>query len=127
MNDKARSKKVNDHLANERTFLSWIRTSLGIMGFGFVVVKFSLFVKQITMMINPEITLSNSHGYSSIVGVAIVIVGSLTTILACLKYHKTGRQIEEDSYIPSASVISTIAVLIFCVGFILSLYLIDSF
>lgn len=127
MNDNANSKKVNDHLANERTFLSWIRTSLGIMGFGFVVVKFSLFVKQITMMINPEIALSNSHGYSSIVGVAIVVIGSLTAILACFKYHKRGREIEEDTYSPSASVISTIAVLIFSVGFILSLYLIDSF
>lgn len=26
----------SDHLANERTFLAWVRTSLGIMGFGFV-------------------------------------------------------------------------------------------
>ena len=29
---------VSDHLANERTFLAWIRTSIGIMAFGFVVV-----------------------------------------------------------------------------------------
>ena len=35
-----------NHLANERTFLAWIRTSVGLMAFGFVVVKFSLFVKQ---------------------------------------------------------------------------------
>ncbi|WP_345229811.1 DUF202 domain-containing protein [Olivibacter ginsenosidimutans] len=38
----------NDHLANERTFLAWIRTSLTFMGLGFVVVKFSLFIKQLT-------------------------------------------------------------------------------
>jgi len=30
------------HLANERTFLAWIRTSIGIMAFGFVVEKFGL-------------------------------------------------------------------------------------
>ena len=35
---------AGDHLANERTFLAWIRTSIGIMAFGFVVVKFSLFL-----------------------------------------------------------------------------------
>ncbi|QEM08229.1 DUF202 domain-containing protein [Mucilaginibacter rubeus] len=34
---------ASDHLANERTFLAWIRTSIALMGFGFVVVKFSLF------------------------------------------------------------------------------------
>ena len=39
-----------DHLANERTFLAWIRTSIAIMAFGFVVVKFALFVKQITLI-----------------------------------------------------------------------------
>ena len=47
---KKRSKKGfnrTDHLANERTFLAWIRTTLGIMAFGFVVEKFSFFIKQI--------------------------------------------------------------------------------
>ncbi len=34
------------HMANERTFLAWVRTSIAIMAFGFVVEKFSLFVKQ---------------------------------------------------------------------------------
>ena len=32
------------HMANERTFLAWIRTSIGIMAFGFVVEKFALFM-----------------------------------------------------------------------------------
>lgn len=32
-----RKKNTRVHLANERTFLSWIRTSIGIMAFGFVV------------------------------------------------------------------------------------------
>jgi uncharacterized membrane protein YidH (DUF202 family) len=39
-----------DHMANERTFLAWIRTSLGIMAFGFVVEKFSFFLKQVTLL-----------------------------------------------------------------------------
>ncbi len=42
---------TSDHLANERTFLAWIRTSIGIMAFGFVVVKFSLFVKQLSILV----------------------------------------------------------------------------
>lgn len=43
----------SDHLANERTFLAWVRTSIALMGFGFVVVKFSLFIKQLSIVF-PE-------------------------------------------------------------------------
>jgi len=35
---------IREHLANERTFLSWIRTSVGILALGFVMEKFSLFM-----------------------------------------------------------------------------------
>jgi len=35
-------------MANERTFLAWIRTSIGIMAFGFVVEKFAFFVRQMS-------------------------------------------------------------------------------
>jgi putative membrane protein len=56
--DRVKKNKGNpaDHLANERTFLAWVRTSIGIMAFGFVVVKFSLFTKQI-LFILPDILL----------------------------------------------------------------------
>lgn len=37
-------KNTRDHLANERTLLAWVRTSIGIMAFGFVVFEFSLFI-----------------------------------------------------------------------------------
>ena len=63
-----------DHLANERTFLAWIRTSIAIMAFGFVVVKFALFVKQITRILGEghnDITLPN-RGYSALIGIALV-------------------------------------------------------
>jgi uncharacterized membrane protein YidH (DUF202 family) len=43
---------ASDHLANERTFLAWVRTSIGIMAFGFVVVKFTLFVKQLALLLH---------------------------------------------------------------------------
>ena len=38
-----------DHMANERTFLAWVRTSIAIMAFGFVVEKFALFIREITI------------------------------------------------------------------------------
>jgi len=60
---RVRNRRV--HLANERTFLSWIRTSIGIMAFGFVVEKFALFVRQLSIFLDKEISLTPHHGYSS--------------------------------------------------------------
>ena len=39
----------SDYLAAERTFLAWIRTGLALMGFGFVVARFGLFLREIAM------------------------------------------------------------------------------
>jgi putative membrane protein len=37
--------RYNDHAANERTFLAWVRTAIAIMAFGFLVEKFDLFLE----------------------------------------------------------------------------------
>jgi putative membrane protein len=34
---------LRDYLAEERTFLAWIRTGISLMGFGFVVARFGIF------------------------------------------------------------------------------------
>jgi putative membrane protein len=41
--------KATDHLANERTFLAWIRASISIIVFGFVVVKFGITSRVLTV------------------------------------------------------------------------------
>jgi len=117
--------KVNDHLANERTFLAWIRTSLGIMGFGFVVVKFSLFIRQIELILKKDVVAGNQHEHSGAVGVSIVVIGALTVIVAFFKYRKTNKQIEEENFTQTSNSITIVAVLIFVIGIILSWYLID--
>ncbi|MCH5600294.1 YidH family protein [Niabella ginsengisoli] len=81
------AKKTNDHLANERTFLAWIRTAIGIMGFGFVVVKFSMFVKQVSIMLGHE-TVVQQKGHSAVIGVVLVAIGALTSLLAFINYKK---------------------------------------
>jgi putative membrane protein len=43
-----------DYLANERTFLAWVRTSIALMGFGFVIVKFALFIRQISYVLGEK-------------------------------------------------------------------------
>src|ERR1700677_3575951 len=92
-----KTKNISDHLANERTFLAWIRTSIGIMAFGFVVVKFSLFVKQLTLLLGKQNSIPQK-GYSSIMGIVLVAVGMFAFILAYVRYKKTEKQINQNTY-----------------------------
>jgi putative membrane protein len=97
----------SDHLANERTFLAWTRTSIGIMAFGFVVVKFSLFVKQISLILGKE-NMIHSKGYSGILGIALVAVGTITAVLSYSRYKQTEKQLNEGHYKHSSFLINSV-------------------
>ena len=125
MNEDKKQGSPSDHLANERTFLAWIRTSIGIMAFGFVVVKFSLFVKQVSLIIGKENPIQN-RGYSAIVGIILVAVGTLTSVLAYLRYRQTSRQLQDGLYTSSPLLITVVTAFIFFVSVLLIAYLLES-
>lgn len=94
---------LTDHMANERTFLAWIRTSITIMAFGFVVEKFSLFIKELTAVVNkgyltPPHGRSLLQGYSAYCGGLLVALGALLCALAFMKYKHIETQIEQKTY-----------------------------
>lgn len=123
---------LRDHMANERTFLAWIRTSIGIMAFGFVVEKFALFIKQITYFLgknhlpNPSSNFPSVEGYSSIFGVFLVALGLLICLLAFIKYKKVEKQIESDTYSPSILLDVMLTLSVFLIGVFLMVYLNNS-
>ena len=116
---------TSDHLANERTFLAWIRTSIGIMAFGFVVVKFSLFVKQISLILGKE-NIIHSKGYSGIVGIVLVAVGTVTAVLSYIRYKHSEKQLDEGYYKHSSLLITVLTAFIFLVSVFLIVYLVKS-
>ena len=124
-NPEKQTTNIREHLANERTFLAWMRTSIGIMAFGFVVVKFALFVKQISMMLGKE-NLIHSTGYSGIVGIILVSVGTVTAILSFIKYKRTEKQLNEGNYKYSSLLITLLTIFIFLISVFLIVYLIKS-
>jgi len=113
------------HMANERTFLAWIRTSIAIMAFGFVVEKFSLFVKQMAFYLGKE-SAPPPPGYSAKVGVVLVGLGVIMGVLAFVRYKVVERQIEEDTYKPSMVLSVLLFLAVLSIGVFLLLYLVHS-
>src|SRR5512142_2953603 len=103
----ARVRNRGVHFANERTYLAWVRTSIGIMAFGFVVEKFGLFVRQVSLFLGKpglpgEVQSSHAPGYSSYLGIVLVAMGALMALLSFIRYKKVEAQIDQDTYRPSA-------------------------
>jgi len=120
---RVRNRRV--HMANERTFLAWVRTSIAIMAFGFVVEKFSLFVKQMGYYLGKELA-PPSQGYSSIMGILLVGLGVIIGVLAFIRYKTVERQIDDDTYKPSAVLSIMLFLSVLSIGIFLVLYLIHS-
>jgi uncharacterized membrane protein YidH (DUF202 family) len=118
------------HMANERTFLAWIRTSIGIMAFGFVVEKFALFLDKISYFLGkdhiPEVHVHSSLGYSSIFGIMLVAMGALMGALSFVRYKKVEREIDDDTYQPSLLLDILVTMGMLAIGIFLVLYMIHS-
>lgn len=117
--------KPADHLANERTFLAWVRTSIGIMAFGFVVVKFSLFVKQISLLIGKETT-SGQHSSSAVIGIVLVAAGAVSSVIAYVRYKTIERRLKEDRYENSSLPATLLIVFISAISIALIVYLVGN-
>jgi len=81
-------KNFNDHAANERTYLSWIRTALGIAGFGIAIPKLDL---------APGV-------FGLFSGFALVAIGSVMLILSTVRFVTATREIEAQEVFIANSV-----------------------
>lgn len=123
--EEKKANNTNDHLANERTFLAWVRTSVGIMALGFVVVKFSLFVKQLSVILSKDEDL-HEKGYSAIIGILLVFVGTVTIVIGFWRFKKTQRQISTDSYAASSVTMFLMTAILFLMSVLMIVYLVYS-
>jgi putative membrane protein len=103
-NDSSHSQQ---HLANQRTFLAWLRTRVALIGLGFVVARFGLFLISIftsedpsTYTTNPATSFETSTHFSSIIGTSMVILGIVFAIFALRNYVYTYKSIKRGSYDP---------------------------
>ena len=95
------------------------------MAFGFVVVKFSLFVKQISLLLGKQVVI-HQQGYSAIVGIVLVAVGTVTAGASYLRYKNIEKQLNEARYKNSSLLITILVAFIFLISVSLIAYLIES-
>ncbi len=114
-----------DHLANERTFLAWIRTSIALMGFGFVIVKFALFIRQISAALGNKVP-APSKGYSAVTGVIMVALGAIIAAFAYFRYFDIERQLNSNSLFPSKWLLTLVTISIVIGSILLVIYLLPN-
>lgn len=75
--------------ASERTLLAWVRTGIAIVGLGFVVSRFGLFLRVLGAQagLAPHAAV-NGHSYSNLLGIALVLVGSASMAGAAIQHGR---------------------------------------
>jgi len=100
------------HFAAERTFLAWIRTGLSLMGFGFVVARFGLFLKEMSGHA-PGV---KSYGFSLWAGSAMVLLGAMMNLAAVARHLEVIRRINRGE-----SIVTRPSMIAIAVGIVLGL------
>jgi putative membrane protein len=77
--------------AAERTLLAWQRTAIALMGFGFVVERFGLFLR----MVNQQPLSPSQRGFSLWLGVGLLLMGAAVAVVSALQFRGVVRGLGE--------------------------------
>ncbi|MGA8492414.1 MAG: DUF302 domain-containing protein [Terriglobales bacterium] len=116
---------LRDSLAAERTFLAWIRTGLALMGFGFVVARFGLFLQQIQVV--ERAPSPQSYGLSLWFGTALIAAGVVVNLVSAGHHLRLVRQLNRGGPIPSRPSTQAVLIALFLalVGLAMAIYLVS--
>jgi putative membrane protein len=115
------SNLARDHLANERTFLAWVRTSIAVVVFGFAIGRFSIAMRQLTEFQGHA---SETAGLSVWMGMSAILAGVVMMVAGLVRYRKTRAQLDEGKFEPAGFVVDLVAILTVLFGMVLAGYLI---
>jgi len=109
--------------AAERTLLAWVRTGLALMGFGFVVARFGLFLRE--MALANQATPAHSFAWSLWIGTGLVVLGVAVSLLAAAEHRRILRRLNrgEDYVAPRWSLGLVVSVLLAALGAAMVAYL----
>jgi putative membrane protein len=105
-----------------------VRTSIALIGLGFAIERFSLFLQQFRLIANPDTTgnaaSATAHDYSALVGIGMIIVGTGLIVYALKNYLESNKTIASGKYTPKNAIIYTASATIIGLGIIMIIFLI---
>jgi len=119
--ENANPNRARDHLANERTFLAWVRTGAAIVVFGFAIGRFSIALRQLTALQGHPLQRS---GLSVWMGATSIVLGVVLVIAGLVRYRQTRTRLDEGTFEPAGFVLDLVTVLTVLFGLALAAYLI---
>jgi putative membrane protein len=115
----------SDYLAAERTFLAWIRTGLALMGFGFVVARFGLFLEA--LQLGPSNLQVRAYGPSFWFGTALIALGVVVNVVSAWNHSRLVRELNRGGALfPRPSRLAmAVAFILAAVGLAMAIYVIS--
>jgi putative membrane protein len=119
--ENANSNRARDHLANERTFLAWVRTGAAIVVFGFAIGRFSIAMRQLVALQGHPV---RTAGISVWMGSFTIVAGVMLVVAGLVRYRKTRAQLDAGTFEPAGFVLDLVTFLTVLFGLALAGYLI---
>lgn len=111
------ARRASDYMANERTFLAWVRTSIAVISFGYVTGKLHVILPGLGFHH------TNTASTSIPVGIGMIAFGGLLAALAAWRYHVVNLQIERGQVKPDRALIISITALVLALAVAMISYL----
>jgi putative membrane protein len=87
--------EIREHLANERTLLSWVRTGVSLISIGLV-------VERAGALVDASMRVGSTSA-SELFGLALALLGALTLVLGTIQFLNNRRRISTGEFVPSAA------------------------
>src|SRR5712692_6169615 len=112
---------ARDHLANERTFLAWLRTGVAVVVFGFAIGRFAIAIQEFMKVEgHPQSAARMSVSF----GLVAIVTGVVLVFAGLKRYRRTRAQLEVGKFEPAGFLIDVVAILTVVFGLALAAYLV---
>ncbi len=106
--------RANDTLANERTYLAYVRTALAFIAFGFVIARFSLFEREFAVLVHRP---GEAAGLSTTFGTLMAFFGIFMALLGAWRYAATDNGLRRGRVVTLSGVLGyAISLVIVAIG-----------
>lgn len=141
-----------ESMANERTFLAWVRTCIALIGLGFIIAKFGLFVEEFNLVFlnsfggngvgagvvrggggggvelgKTPINVSSAYltdNTSYIIGIVIIVLSIVLILFALNNYYTTSKELKNGFYTPKHKIMFITTTLFIATSSVIVIYLI---